>query len=135
MADALTLGERVEARFGGGPGYHPSIIDAENDDGTYAVKYDDGDFEPAVNRLRIRRPGDVDPETLAVGMPCEARHGGNQYVTLVIYDHRLTITIIIRHGQIFALRAQHCLRIHIPVRPCGNPRAPIFPSSGTCSKE
>lgn len=40
MADAaLILGERVEARFGGGPGYHSSVIDAMNDDGTYAVKY------------------------------------------------------------------------------------------------
>ena len=46
-----------------------------NDDGTYAVAYDDGDNEPSVRRLRIRRPGETTP-ALVEGMQIEARHQG-----------------------------------------------------------
>ena len=73
---SLSVGDSVEARFDGGPDFHPGKVVASNGDGTYAIDYSDGDKEPAVNRLRIRRTGDIRPEALAEGMRCEARHGG-----------------------------------------------------------
>ena len=40
MTDALLeVGERVEARFGGGPDFHAGAIDAVAQGGTYAVRY------------------------------------------------------------------------------------------------
>ena len=69
------VGEAVESRFGGGTEFYPSKISAVNEDGTYVVAYDDGDNEPSVRRLRIRRPGEATP-ALVEGMQVEARHEG-----------------------------------------------------------
>jgi len=76
LSDPLSVGDAIEARFGGGPDFHSGKVAAVNGDGTYAIDYSDGDKEPAVKRLRIRRLGQVPPETLVQGMRCEARHGG-----------------------------------------------------------
>ena len=75
----LVVGEVVESRYGGGPDWHQGKVHMVNqggDAGTYAVMYDDGDHEPKVKRLRIRRPGEVEPDALVEGQRCEARHGG-----------------------------------------------------------
>lgn len=86
MPTAIEVGEKVEARFGGGPQFHTGSIAAANDDGTYNIAYDDGDSEESVTRLRIRRPGDKKPKSGKVGMKCEARHGGGK----VCYDGTIT---------------------------------------------
>lgn len=78
MPSALEVGERIEARFGGGPDFHPGVISAVNDDESYNIAYDDGDKEESVKRLRIKRPGDKKPKIGKVGMKCEARHGGGK---------------------------------------------------------
>ena len=64
-----TVGGACEARFRGGgqlPSYllpkdcwYKGIVDAAHDDGTYAVRYDDGDFEEVVKRRDLRRPNSL----------------------------------------------------------------------------
>ena len=57
---ALVAGARVEARFQTSLNvpwkthYFPGTIDAVNKDGTYNVRYDDGDYEPNVKRRYMR---------------------------------------------------------------------------------
>ena len=48
-----TVGERVEARWKRG-GYYRGKIDKVNQDGTYAVAFDDGDYEPSEHAAWIR---------------------------------------------------------------------------------
>lgn len=44
----LREGQAVEARHDGGHTFYPGVIAKSNDDGTFAVDYDDGDFEERV---------------------------------------------------------------------------------------
>jgi len=44
--------QKVEARFGGRHQWFGGIVTSANDDGTYAVRYDDGDSERSVKFLR-----------------------------------------------------------------------------------
>jgi hypothetical protein len=64
----------VESRFGGKAKYYGATIGKANDDGTYEVKYDDGDVETAVAREMIctyARAGEF-----SAGEKIEARFGG-----------------------------------------------------------
>jgi hypothetical protein len=54
---ALTVGDKVEAQFKGGKKWFPAKITAVNRDGTYDVRYDDGDSEWEVLPERVRKPG------------------------------------------------------------------------------
>ena len=47
---------QVHARFGGDKKYYPGTIHAVNPDGSYAIAYDDGDFEEHVLTKYIRLP-------------------------------------------------------------------------------
>ena len=51
----LAKGDKVTARYQAGPEWFPGRIHKANDDGTYAIKYLDGDFEQAVPEDRIKR--------------------------------------------------------------------------------
>ena len=60
--DTLTVGATVEARFGGGPRYFPGKVEAVAKDGSKcSIRYDDGDSEEGVKRLRARYPGQQQP--------------------------------------------------------------------------
>ena len=48
------VGTAVECRFGGGLDWYAGRIDAANADGTYAVEYDNGDYEEGVHPELIR---------------------------------------------------------------------------------
>ena len=53
--NGLAAGARIEARFGGGREYYYGLIDADNGDGTFSVRYEDGDAESSVAAGLIRR--------------------------------------------------------------------------------
>ena len=44
---ALSVGAKVEAKFGGKGKFYPGTIEAANPDGTFAVLFDDGNKEPS----------------------------------------------------------------------------------------
>jgi hypothetical protein len=64
-SSAFTAGQKVEARFAGKAKFYGGIIEAANSDGSYAVRYDDGDREAAVKLDYIRyvaSPGDTNQQ-------------------------------------------------------------------------
>jgi hypothetical protein len=54
---ALKVGDKVEARFRGGRKFFAGTISAVNRDGTYDVRYDDGDKEASIPAEDVRKPG------------------------------------------------------------------------------
>ena len=92
-------GERIEARFKGKAKFFKGKITAVNSDGTYNIRYDDGDTEYDVKPALIRKDGpserrrasqrsesprrsghdrfDIEDEDIAVGDEVEARFRGN----------------------------------------------------------
>jgi hypothetical protein len=81
--DTLRQKQHVESRFGGLSMFYPAIIERANGDGTYDIKYGDGDEEAAVPRIRIRLPGQKQPKDLAAGSEIEAKvqRRGKRYST------------------------------------------------------
>ena len=68
------MGEKVEARFGGKAKYYGATVALVNGDGTYGVRYDDGDSEanvPLAHVARFAAPGQF-----IAGQRVEARFGG-----------------------------------------------------------
>ena len=67
-SDSTTLStqvnRRVMARFAGGETWFQGRIAWENDDRTFAIEYDDGDFEASVKRCDVKSllPGQGEPE-------------------------------------------------------------------------
>ena len=51
-AGEFVEGQRVEARFGGKNKFYAGNIVKDNGDGTYAIKYADGDVETSVKFIR-----------------------------------------------------------------------------------
>jgi hypothetical protein len=51
---SLAVGACVEARFGGDDEWFPGKVDGVNEDGTYAIAYDDGDREENVQPALVR---------------------------------------------------------------------------------
>ncbi len=82
------VGDEVEARYKRGRNWYPGKIRAVNSDGSYDVRYQDGDFERDVEAAFVRRAGGsggggaaVDAATsrggdFAVGDKVEGRFGG-----------------------------------------------------------
>lgn len=58
------VNRRVMARFAGGDTWFQGRVAWENDDRTFAVAYDDGDFEASVKRSHVKSllPGQGEPE-------------------------------------------------------------------------
>jgi len=83
----LRVGMKVKARFKGGRKYYEGQIKRKNPDGTYAIKYQDGDTERSVSRDKIipldqedagEEEDDDDP--LGRGDRVEARYkGGSKF--------------------------------------------------------
>lgn len=48
-------GDKIEARYRGGSRYFSGIISKKNEDGTFAVDYDDGSHEKTVISSLIRK--------------------------------------------------------------------------------
>lgn len=57
VGDDLLKGDKVEARFGGGSRWSKATVERKHRDGTYSLRYDDGDEEMAVEKRMIRRIG------------------------------------------------------------------------------
>merc|ERR1719502_37734 len=84
MEEGFRVGDKVEARFKGGARWHPGRITEKNRDGTYDVRYEDGDEERRVESRLIRKLGgaargamDSDMEEgFRVGDKVEARFKG-----------------------------------------------------------
>jgi len=55
-APAFSVGDSVEARFGGDPEWFPGTVDRANG-GHYAIAYADGDYEASVPKAWIRKTG------------------------------------------------------------------------------
>jgi hypothetical protein len=53
---SLEIGDKVEAQFKGGKKFFPCKITAVNRDGSYDVRYDDGDRESDLPAERVRKP-------------------------------------------------------------------------------
>ncbi|CAM9821408.1 unnamed protein product, partial [Choristocarpus tenellus] len=91
----LEVGSRVEARFRGKGEWYPGVVTAVssiNIDGpldgadraigiTATVKYDDGDIEEGVPRLRIRFPGQKQPWELNEGAVVDVRRRGKKIMS------------------------------------------------------
>ena len=58
-------GDKIEADFKGRGKWHPAKITKEHDDGTYNVKYDDGDIELRVEKDMIRSVGYADERPIS----------------------------------------------------------------------
>jgi uncharacterized protein (DUF2147 family) len=57
-SDIFFVGEKVEAPFKGSSKSFPGKVIVDNKDGTYAIKFEDGDEDPRVPESKIRRIGD-----------------------------------------------------------------------------
>ena len=74
---AFSVGQRVQARFGGGDEFYPGKISAVSDDGTYSIAYDDGDREDDVAEKFIKAVAAPDSSASFVAGQCvQARFGG-----------------------------------------------------------
>jgi len=87
----FTVGDKVQARYGGKARWYGAQVFADNGDGTYELRYDDGDTEKQVKTELIRHTGerasppnranDLTSETKNVftkGQKIEARYGGKR---------------------------------------------------------
>ena len=63
-------GIKIEARFGGKSRYFPGKLVKKNDDGTWEIRYDDGDSEKSVNEYLIRVAQVVAGSTSDVSRSC-----------------------------------------------------------------
>lgn len=84
-SEDLQEGDKIEARYRQGQKWYPGVIRTVNHDGTYNIRYNDGDIEHSVQRASIREKGDrpASPKILAknsnnfvAGDEVEARLGG-----------------------------------------------------------
>jgi len=89
---------KVAAKYGGGAKYYPGVITRDNGDGTYAIKYDDGDTEDAVKRPLIRTEEPIWSE----GHSVEVREAGTgRYLLGVVTRHnRGTFDVDFGDGRI-----------------------------------
>ncbi|CAK4648459.1 unnamed protein product [Aphanomyces euteiches] len=79
-----SVGARVDGLYAGGDVWFPGLIDGANADGSYAIQYDDGEREEAVQEASVR-PHVVG--TFSVGSRVLARYnGGDDWYPGVISD-------------------------------------------------
>ena len=79
--DGLVEGAKVKARFAGRGKHYPGTIEAVNADGTFAIRYDDGDKEAKAKREHVRLVDAPSTPAPAVGAKVEAQfHGKGTFV-------------------------------------------------------
>ena len=78
----LTVGMRVEARYGEGDDFFPGTVETMNDDGTCNIEYDDGDAESNKPRRSLRLKGETVQRPLEVGqvVDCACEHMESQVI-------------------------------------------------------
>lgn len=54
LEETLEVGRKVVAAFQGGEEWFPGRVVRVNKDGSYGIKYNDGDFEPKLEREFVR---------------------------------------------------------------------------------
>lgn len=82
--DVYRIGEDIEARFRGGHKWYVGVVRATNRDGSYDIRYSDGDTEREIDPSLMRRRGGASTASLASsadddfleGDNVEARRGG-----------------------------------------------------------
>ena len=77
----FTEGDKVEALYKGkGTKWFSGKISRVNRDGTYDIRYDDGDSEAGALKSSLRRHPDASPAKVSLreGMPVEARFRGKE---------------------------------------------------------
>jgi hypothetical protein len=86
-AVGFAVGQKVQSRFGGKAKYYGATIVQPNADGTYEVKYDDGDVETATPAEMISSFASVGE--FEVGQRIEARFGGKNkfYLGNIVKDN------------------------------------------------
>ena len=76
---ALEVEQAAMCRYGVDAEFYAATVAADNGDGTYGVRFDDGDAEPAVARRALYVAGQRQAEALDVGervdAACDARDG------------------------------------------------------------
>ena len=103
---SFVAGEAVEARFGGRGKYYSGVIKAANGDGTYEIRYNDGDTEKAVREELIRSRADADsaPKKEFRGSRVAALEDGSDDVgTLVMHSNDATGGIFAAARSTFSL--------------------------------
>jgi len=103
-AGEFAEGTRVEARFGGRDKWFAGVVTAANFDGTYAVRYDDGDAEPAV--AFVRSASGLNPATAPALAGAGAAAEGGAAAAAAEPKHLRGLTL------------RHALRLIQQARPC-----------------
>ena len=68
----------VEARYKGRQVWFKAEVTGARGQSVFDLKYEDGDEERGVARIRVRLPGQVEPPLLEAGSRVEARFGGGK---------------------------------------------------------
>jgi len=98
-SDSFTEGDKVEVLYKGkGTKWFSGKISRVNRDGTYDIRYDDGDSESGALKVNIRRHPDAAasavggsrPAALREGMKVEARYRGKEkyYPGVILRENR-----------------------------------------------
>jgi len=102
MSSALSVGEKVKARWKGGSFYW-GRVSAANADGTFAIQFDDGDFEPKEPLEHIQRiaPPSTDAATFKVGDAVRASYKGSStfYPGCISADNGATFAVQFDDGD------------------------------------
>ena len=78
--DPFSAGQRIEARWKLSTKYYPGLVSAVNPDGSYAIKFDDGCFEPNAHVSHIRpvaRLESASAGSLSIGAAVRAKYQGS----------------------------------------------------------
>jgi len=111
----LEVGTLIEAKFANGTAFFSGKIIRVNKNGTYKISYDDGDNESAVEREKIRLPGDetdVDKKTSFDRPNYETNLKYTQAVQGVqLFEDLEYLRVVISHIAVKAARKKQLLPI------------------------
>ena len=94
-SDRIIVGDKIEARYKGGAKWFAGKVLAVNRDGSYDIRYDDGDIERDVVASRVRSLGESispvnspSPHQINVGDKVEVRYGMKWHSARVLSVNR-----------------------------------------------
>jgi hypothetical protein len=79
----IEAGMRVEANYRSKGRWYPGVLEKKNDDGTFAIHFDDGEDELRVSESLLRSPAETKraaPKPYAAATPAAASAGGGLFV-------------------------------------------------------